>query len=340
MYSYFFSSSITIENSTISGNQSARNGGGLGSYSEYLPVTASLRNSTISGNTADGIGGGISAAAASNGYPTGADDILHNCTVTANTATDGGGIAHDSTASVEMNSTIVARNYDSTGPATPDLLGDVAADFSLIGDGTGGSVTGANNLVGTAASPIDPMLGPLANNGGPTQTHALLAGSPALNAGANIDGLVFDQRGSNFARVVGSAADIGAYETQNIGVHVFGSNGDEGQFAGGFISATIKVPETGIFVVAQTGDRVDQALPKAYRARFRQIDQGGIVDQLCDNSAIASYLPFSRHAYQPALPTTFDLAGESDDIADFSNWSSAMRPLKDELFGFLVGIWV
>jgi hypothetical protein len=60
----------------------------------------------------------------------------------------------------------------------------------------------------------DLKLGPLAGNGGPTQTVALLPGSPAIDAGANTAGLVFDQRGFNHARVSGSAADIGALEVQ------------------------------------------------------------------------------------------------------------------------------
>src|SRR5262245_54157789 len=76
----------------------------------------------------------------------------------------------------------------------------------------GGNVAGAHNLVGTAALPIDPKLGPLSDNGGLTKTHALLPGGPAIDAGANVDGLAFDQRGNGFARVAGGAADIGAYE--------------------------------------------------------------------------------------------------------------------------------
>ena len=56
------------------------------------------------------------------------------------------------------------------------------------------------------------MLAPLQDNGGPTFTHALLAGSPAIDAGSNPDGLDFDQRGSGHPRVVGASADIGAFE--------------------------------------------------------------------------------------------------------------------------------
>ena len=60
----------------------------------------------------------------------------------------------------------------------------------------------------------DPLLAPLAFNGGPTQTHALKKGSPAINHGSNPDGLTTDQRGTPFARQLGSAVDIGAYERQ------------------------------------------------------------------------------------------------------------------------------
>src|SRR5260370_11420910 len=68
------------------------------------------------------------------------------------------------------------------------------------------------NLVGSAAAPIDPRLGPLQDNGGPTLTHALLAGSPAVDAGNNALATPFDQRGPGFPRVLYGAIDIGALE--------------------------------------------------------------------------------------------------------------------------------
>jgi hypothetical protein len=119
-----------------------------------------------------------------------------------------------------LQSSIVAGNMQTASTANrPDLsitgAVTVTADHSLIGvAGTGFTLAAgsANNLTGTAAAPLDPKLGPLGNYGGPTQTHALLAGSPALNTGANPAGLATDQRGAGFARVVGPAADIGAYE--------------------------------------------------------------------------------------------------------------------------------
>jgi hypothetical protein len=75
-------------------------------------------------------------------------------------------------------------------------------------------------LVGRPDNPIDPLLGPLADNGGPTKTHALLPGSPAIDAGdpTSVGGAngvpLFDQRGAPFARIAGGRIDIGAYESQ------------------------------------------------------------------------------------------------------------------------------
>jgi hypothetical protein len=91
----------------------------------------------------------------------------------------------------------------------PDISGGLLAINSLVEStaGTTFAAGSANNLAG-----VDPLLGPLANNGGPTKTHALLPGSPAINHGANPAGLTFDQRGSPFLRAFGGGVDIGAFE--------------------------------------------------------------------------------------------------------------------------------
>jgi hypothetical protein len=80
---------------------------------------------------------------------------------------------------------------------------------NLFGDTSGGSGFHPTDLLN-----VDPLLGPLQDNGGPTWTHALLAGSPALDAGDNTDAPDFDQRGEGFARVVNGTIDIGAFELQ------------------------------------------------------------------------------------------------------------------------------
>src|SRR5207244_168475 len=92
-----------------------------------------------------------------------------------------------------------------------------SGDYNLIGNTSGiCNLPGSHNVTG-----VDPLLGPLQNNGGPTQTHALLTGSPAIDAGLNVAGSGADQRGDGFDRTVGSAnvsggdgTDIGAFEVQ------------------------------------------------------------------------------------------------------------------------------
>ena len=82
--------------------------------------------------------------------------------------------------------------------------------IGVLGDAATGFVP--SDLRGTAATPLDPLLLPLHHNGGPTRTHALAKGSPAINAGDNTDAPPTDQRGRQ--RIVGGTIDIGSYEVQ------------------------------------------------------------------------------------------------------------------------------
>jgi hypothetical protein len=185
--------------STIDGNYSHGVGGGLSTFGGYLIVA----NSTVSGNVArSGSGGGLDVRQFYGG-------IIANSTITANTAPHGGGAyLRGSGGSFTLYSSILAANKATGGG--PDL-------GSAITVGIGGS----HNLVVAAAPSLNlpadtlhanPLLLPLAENGGPTRTHALSAGSPALDAGNNVGGLATDQRGPGYPRVVGSAPDIGAFE--------------------------------------------------------------------------------------------------------------------------------
>jgi hypothetical protein len=186
----------TITNSTIVGN-SARIGGGLS-----LAAPAAVRNSTISGNVADEAGGGIFVGGLGAG-----DDFVSNSTITGNVvAGDGFGGGVYAAVQPDLHSTIVHGNFR-FGTVPDDVAGKAG-------------VTGASNLVGISSAPlppgtltgVDPLLGPLANHGGRTRTHALLPGSPAISLGGNAAGLATDQRGPGFPRVVGAHPDIGAYE--------------------------------------------------------------------------------------------------------------------------------
>jgi hypothetical protein len=199
------SGTATMTNCTVSGNSAfSGDGGGI------LASTANLTNCTVSGNSAIGSGGGVNAITAT----------LLNCAVVENNAHTGGGLFHNPGGTFNVRNTIVALNLvDFTGTG-PNVSGDfTSGGHNLIGDGTGG--TGFTNdvngdMVGTPMNPIDPKLGPLANNGGRTKTHALLAGSRAIDRGDNSILPPTDQRGfprkkdGNFDGV--TVVDIGAFE--------------------------------------------------------------------------------------------------------------------------------
>jgi hypothetical protein len=200
---------LTVTGSTFSGNVGAGNGGAI-----FNTGALRVSDSTFSGNgTSNGGGGGI--------YNFGGIVIVTSSTFSGNFAgTTGGGIAQRPGAgNTTIDDTIVAGNTAPVGPkaASPDFAGPVTSlGYNLIGDGTGSAgFTGPGDQVGTTANSVNPELGPLADNGGPTWTMALLSGSPAINAGnLNSAGMPeFDQRGPGFPRIVGGRIDIGAYES-------------------------------------------------------------------------------------------------------------------------------
>jgi hypothetical protein len=120
---------------------------------------------------------------------------------------------------VHLESTILAGNVGQGGLddiAAVNNSPTVVAQHSLIQgsvDVAGGSFTPDATTVALAG--LDPLLAPLADNGGPTLTQALAAGSPALSAGSNVLGLQFDQRGPGYPRAFGATIDIGAYERKH-----------------------------------------------------------------------------------------------------------------------------
>ena len=209
--------SLTIRNSTLTGNHAAGTNGSGGAIETTFNSHLTIIDSTISGNTAEGYGGGLWNEADS--------ATLTNVTITNNRAdSNGDGLEYDGgiiTLGSHMNlrNSIVAGNFKGTGNTASDLTGNATDPYAatsrnnLIGvndDSTG--LDPATNLLGTLANPINPLLGPLADNGGPTQTHLLLLGSPAIKAGVNdpADGITTDQRG--FSRIASGSIDIGAVE--------------------------------------------------------------------------------------------------------------------------------
>jgi hypothetical protein len=206
---------MTISKSTVADNTASGRGGGILNLDDVFGRVGTgirLVNSTVTRNSAK-FGGGILVR--DNGT---ASMEITNSTIALNSArVGGGGIELDEGGefgSIGLTNSLVARN---TAPSDPDLRGSFDARFSLVGDGTGSDVTNTDgNQVGNVSpntGPIDPLLGPLANNGGPTRTRALLPGSPAIDA-ASSDGCPGkDQRG--ISRPQGSACDIGSYERES-----------------------------------------------------------------------------------------------------------------------------
>ncbi|SDW52437.1 choice-of-anchor Q domain-containing protein [Thiocapsa roseopersicina] len=195
---------MEINDSTISGNQlvgddSGETGGGIENEGSLT-----IKNSTISGNTSSNDGGGIATSRAL---------VLDSVTVTGNSVSGAGaagaGVYVGGFGTLTARNSILAGNSgaeDCTSfisPATDAGHNLVQTQYSCgFTNGVNGTIVGQN-----------PLLGVLRNNGGPTRTHALLSGSPAIDAGATA--LTTDQRG--YARPSGAADDIGAFEEAQVG---------------------------------------------------------------------------------------------------------------------------
>lgn len=202
---------LTVNRSTIRANLTGGNGGGIFNNAGVVNIA----NSTVAFNSAfANNGGGI--------YNFGTTTVTNSTVADQNFAQIGGGIFNDIGSTVNLRNTIVAGN--DAAASAPDVSGAYASPmFNLIGkaDGSTGFVNNMNgNIVGTIAMPVNPMLAPIANNGGATQTYALMAGSPAANAGGNalaVDPnnapLTTDQRGAGFPRIIGARVDIGSFES-------------------------------------------------------------------------------------------------------------------------------
>ena len=235
--------------STISGNTAQRSGGGIA-----LPMgTVILTNSTVSGNRVlSGEGGGISTGTnGSVGYLT-----VRNSTVVNNQAAYAGGLTGGSATATTVGNSIIANN-------TADSAPNVAAIFTSLGGNLVNDRAGGEGYVPTdLPDGTNPSLGALANNGGATQTHALLAGSPAIDNGLGTvaldpDGnaLTTDQRGTGFARINGASVDIGAYEYSAAGMIVTGRAMAGGRGAGGaqVVMTNLNTGETRVTITNQFG---------------------------------------------------------------------------------------
>lgn len=238
VYFYDPDDDVTVQNSTISGNTAGTIGGGIYLYSPDAGLFT-IRGTTISGNSAAAgggtflyspdHGGSFESSTISGNQATAGDGggiylynlydfTLRHLTVAGNSATGEGGGIFIPDASVSVDHSIIADNTAGTNNDLGNgLNGGFALSFSLVETpGTANITDNGGNIFNQ-----DPQLGPLANNGGPTQTHLPAAASPAVNAGdaAFAPPPATDQRG--LARVRGGRIDIGAVELAFPGVVQF-----------------------------------------------------------------------------------------------------------------------
>lgn len=192
---------LTITNTTVSGNS----GGGIANQNgQTATARVTVSNSTISSNWADS-GGGIYNTAC--GCCGSSIVTVRNSTISGNAAEHGGGI-YNTCGDAELDSTIL--NANSPGE---NIFGTVTSlGYNVSSDDGGGYLNGPGDQIN-----IDPLLGPLQDNGGPRFTHALLPDSPAINAGdpSFTPPPDYDQRGPGFERVVNGRIDVGSFEIQS-----------------------------------------------------------------------------------------------------------------------------
>lgn len=198
----FVSRQALILNSTISGNVAGHMGAIFAGAGSSYPVE--IDNSTITDNR----------AVAWAGVFVNGDAKIQNSTIAFNHAvatTYGSGAAgvglHVLGSTLDLESSIIANNSNRYGPSSNELVLDT------------GTLVGTNNLVVTSNVPlppgtlsVDPRLGALRANGGPTLTRMPMSGSPVVDAGNNVQGTGADQRGSGYPRMLGAAPEIGAIE--------------------------------------------------------------------------------------------------------------------------------
>lgn len=205
------SGDVTITNSTFEDNTAASAGGAIDIYAQ--PNDVAIYNSTVTGNTAGGHGGGIALPGA---YET---VTLAFVTVTDNSSVGNGGglyaMYSSGNSAVMMSGALFAGNVaDGSGDEVfVNSLVAITEGDNLFEGSVDGFTPDASDVLG-----VDPLLGALGDNGGPTPTRALLVGSPALDVGPatvpDFPGDGYDQRGNPYLRVHNGRSDIGAFELQ------------------------------------------------------------------------------------------------------------------------------
>jgi len=271
----FNAGTITIVNSTVSGNTGGEGAGIYNAGGTVLTIT----NSTFSGNTARQTGGAS--------FNLGTLQIAHSTFSDNSAAFQGGGVAN-------LDTLVIGNTVLNTGDSGVNIYSNggtvTSLGYNVSNDDGGGFLIGPGDQINT-----DPLLGPLQNNGGLTLTHALLAGSPAIDTGDPnfTPPPFFDQRGSGFDRVVNGRVDVGSFEvqTETLLIHLHASGRKVGGINtvrltwSGATSNNIDVYRDGILVatVPNTGADTDSTGDTG-RARYTyEVCEAGTLT--CSNNA-------------------------------------------------------
>ncbi len=233
---YLFGNPVNLQYTAVYDNVAGGDGGGLVITGDSIVFSSTIdhnsgRNNSalvlgsyVAGQTADIVDSTISGnrSSASSAVFASLPLAVYSSTIAFNTAAGtSAGLYLYPGGDADIESTIIANNASDGGTG-----------FDLVARA---AVTGSHDLIEVPATAVppdtivatDPMLSALADNGGPTRTHALMPGSPAIDAGSNPYDAMYDQRGSPYLRVFGSGADIGAYEVQTSADDTIFENGFE-----------------------------------------------------------------------------------------------------------------
>jgi hypothetical protein len=195
--------SLTIINSAFSGN-AATTGGAVGNNGSSGMANLTIGNSTLSGNSASFVGGGVDDHTASGK----ATVTITNSTLSENTSSN---ISMFKGGMLDIGNTVLKAAVSGVNLQIAKLAMVMSRGYNVSSDDGGGFLIGPGDQINT-----DPILGPLQDNGGPTFTHALLPGSPALDSGDPnfMPPPFFDQRGPVFWRIRNDRIDVGSFEVQ------------------------------------------------------------------------------------------------------------------------------
>lgn len=305
------SGTLTLTDSTISGNTATLDGGGISSSST---ATLIISNSTISGNTARGNGGGINPVNTRTVY-------LSFVTITGNTADfdndglgSGGGVNRSGGGTTTIRNSIITGNSD-TGGSFGDCFGITWQGTNLVGDTAAArGCTGASNTIAGASSTVIDTT--LASNGGLTQTHLLAAGSPALN-------VIIP---ANCTTVV---AAVSVTTDQRSAPRPQATNCDAGAVEG---SAADTV-QTGTTLVVNTSNDIDDSLCGALHCSLREAIIASNASTTVDNIIEFNIPGSGTHTITPAsvLPTISDtvtINGESQSGGSGAVCTSGARLIE------------